>query len=102
MTNFALTLVRGPNWDQSRGIREQQGWNEHAAFMDGLVEDGFILFGGPVGDRRQTLHVVEGSDENEIRRRLAEDPWAHAGLLEVGSIQPWALWLDFRKTPPAP
>lgn len=102
MANFALTLVRGPNWDESRGIREQPGWHEHAAFMDGLVDDGFVLLGGPVGDRRQTLHVIQAADEQEIRRRLAEDPWAHAGLLEVGSIQPWALWLDFRKITPTP
>lgn len=96
MANFALTLVRGPNWDGSLGIREQRGWDEHAAFMDGLVEDGFILLGGPVGEHRQTLHVVEAADEREVRRRVAEDPWAHGGLLKVGSIQPWALWLDSR------
>lgn len=36
--------------------------------------------------------------EDEIRARLAEDPWAAAGLLEVGSIEPWALWLDGRGT----
>jgi len=100
VANFALTLVHGPNWDESRGIRDQRGWDEHAAFMDALVDDGFILLGGPVGDHRQTLHVVEAANENEIRRRLAEDPWAQTGLLEVGSIQPWALWLDFRKTNP--
>jgi hypothetical protein len=29
-------------------------------------------------------------------RRVAEDPWAVTGHLEVGSIEPWALWLDFR------
>lgn len=102
MANFALTLVHGPHWNESRGIREQQGWNQHAAFMDSLVDDGFILLGGPIGDRRQTLHVIEAADEQEIRRRVAEDPWAHAGLLEVGSIQPWALWLDFRETTSAP
>ena len=49
MPNFALTLVRGPNWDDTRGIREQQQWSEHATFMDGLVADGFILLGGPLG-----------------------------------------------------
>lgn len=97
MANFALTLVHGPGWDGSLGRREQHGWTEHAAFMDGLVADGFILFGGPVGDDQQTLHVVEAHDEGQVRRRLAEDPWARDGLLEVGSIQPWALWLDFRK-----
>ncbi len=96
MANFAVTLVRGPNWDRSRGIREQQDWDAHAAFMDSLLEDGFILVGGPVGDQRQTLHVVEADDELEVRRRLSEDPWALSELLQIGSIEPWALWLDFR------
>lgn len=96
MAHFAVTLVRGPNWDEASGIREQDAWTAHATFMDGLVDDGFILVGGPVGDHRQTLHLVEATDEDHVRRRLAEDPWAHLGLLEIGSIQPWALWLDFR------
>jgi uncharacterized protein YciI len=97
VANFALTLVHGAGWNHSLGIREQPAWAEHAAFMDDLVADGFVVFGGPVGDEQQTLHLVEATDEAEVRRRLAEDPWAHAGLLEVGSIQTWALWLDFRK-----
>ena len=62
--------------------------------MDGLVKDGFIILGGPVGDGEQTLHAVEAADEDEIRARLALDPWASAGLLRVGPIEPWALWLD--------
>jgi hypothetical protein len=86
VANFALILVHGPSWDESVGIREQGGWEEHAAFMDGLVEDGFILVGGPVGDRRQTMHLVEA------------EPWARGRLLEIGSIDPWSLWLDFRNT----
>jgi uncharacterized protein YciI len=90
VTNFAVVLVRGPAWDPSRGIREQVRWTEHAEFMDRLVADGFILLGGPVGDGRQTMHVVEARDEKEIRRRLAEDPWAVDRLLEVGPIEPWA------------
>jgi len=98
MPNFALTLVHGPHWDHSRGIRQQEQWSEHAAFMDGLVADGFILLGGPLGDGERTLHVVEADDEREIRGRMAEDPWAGSGLLRIGAIQPWALWLDFRAT----
>lgn len=99
MANFALTLVHGPRWDDSVGTREQAGWDEHAAFMDGLVADGIILLGGPVGEGQYTLHLVEAADDEAIRRRLAEDPWARAGLLQVGSIEPWALWLDFREHP---
>jgi len=101
MANFAVRLVHGPGWDPSRPIRDQDGWDEHAAFMDGLVDDGFIILGGPVGDGEQTLHAVEAADENEIKARLDWDPWAAAGLLQVGTIEHWALWLDSRPSNPA-
>lgn len=39
---FALTEVSGPSWDATRGRREQDGLDEHAAFMDALAEDGFV------------------------------------------------------------
>jgi uncharacterized protein len=96
MANFALTLVHGPGWDSSRPIRSQDGWNEHAAFMDGLVDDGFLIVGGPLGNGDRTLHLIQAEDEQEIRTRLAADPWATAGLLQVGAVEPWALWLDGR------
>jgi uncharacterized protein YciI len=88
MAFFALTLVHGPNWDASRPIREQQAWDQHAAFMDGLVADGMIILGGPLGDGEQTLQAVEAADDRQIETRLGEDPWASMGLLQIGSIRP--------------
>lgn len=102
MANFAVRLVHGPGWDSSRPIRHQDEWDEHAAFMDGLVDEGFVILGGPVGDGAETLHAVEAPAENAVRARLARDPWALAGLLRIGRIEPWALWLDGRKPIPAP
>jgi uncharacterized protein YciI len=96
MANFAVRLVHGPGWDSSRRIRDQDDWDEHAAFMDGLVDDGFIILGGPIGDGEQTLHVVQAADEDQVRARLARDPWVSAGLLRIGAIERWALWLDSR------
>jgi len=64
--------------------------------MDGLVDDGFIILGGPVGDGEESLHLVEAADDSQARVRFADDPWASAGLLQVGAIEPWALWLDSR------
>jgi uncharacterized protein YciI len=96
MATFAVTLAHGPGWDASRPIRSQDGWDEHAAFMDGLVADGFLIIGGPLGNGDRTLHLIQAPGEPEIRSRLADDPWASAGLLEVGTIEPWALWLDSR------
>lgn len=97
MATFAVRLVHGPGWDSARPIRSQDAWDEHAAFMDGLVDDGFIVLGGPVGDGEESLHVVEAAEEHDVRARLAEDPWAKARMLQIGSIEAWALWLDSRR-----
>jgi hypothetical protein len=94
---FFCTLIHGPAWDDARGIREQDGWHEHAAFMDRLVDDGLIVVGGPVGTGEYTAHLIEAADQEQVRARLAEDPWAQDSHLAVGSLQPWSLWLDGRK-----
>jgi hypothetical protein len=96
MAFFALTMVHGPRWDDSNGIREQRAWDEHAAFMDALVDDGFIVLGGPIGDNNQTLLIIEADDEDQVKRRLGEDPWAPMELLQIGSLLPWTIWLDGR------
>jgi hypothetical protein len=41
------------------------------------------------------LHLVAAADRSEVVARWGRDPWA-AGLLEVGTIEPWRLWLDGR------
>ena len=96
MATFALSTEHGPHWDESRGIREQDAWAEHAAFMDGLVDEGFILVGGPLGDGERTLHMVEADDEREIEDRMGADPWAARGLLRIGTLQRWSIWLGTR------
>jgi uncharacterized protein YciI len=100
MATFAVTLVHGPGWDDTRPIREQRDWPAHADFMDSLVADGTIIVGGPLADGSRTLHAVQATGEDEIRSRLAADPWAAADMLRVGSIEPWALWLDSRSPHP--
>lgn len=91
---FLVEHARGPAWDYSRGRREQAGWEEHAAFMDALTEEGVIVLGGPVGegDGDITLLVVDVESEAVIRARLADDPWA-GSLLTIKSVQPWSVWL---------
>jgi uncharacterized protein YciI len=97
MANFAVTLAHGPGWDATRPIRSQDGWDEHAAFMDGLVETEFLIVGGPLGDGARTLHLVQGANEAAVRDRFGADPWAAAGLLQIACVESWALWLDGRE-----
>ncbi len=97
MPYFALTTRHGPGWDSARPIREQDGWDGHAAFMDALVDTGFIVVGGPLGNGERTMHLVEAPRESDIVARMSEDPWARADLLLVDSVEPWQLWLDGRR-----
>jgi hypothetical protein len=92
---FAVTMVAGPGWDASRPRREQPEWDAHAAFMDGLVDDGFVLLGGPLADGRVLL-VVEAPDESEIEARLRPDPWTPLGVLRIERVDRWDIWLDGR------
>jgi uncharacterized protein YciI len=86
MAFFAVTTAHGASWDNSRGIREQRAWDEHAAFMDGLVDGGFIILGGPLGDGDSALLVIEAADETEVRARLGEDPWASMDMLHIAAL----------------
>lgn len=91
---YLVEQARGPGWDRSRRRREQVGWDEHAAFMDALVEEGVVVLGGPVGDGdgENALLVVAVDSEAAIRARLAEDPWA-SDMLTIESVRPWSIWL---------
>jgi len=62
--------------------------------MDALVDDGFVVLGGPVGegDGDDTLQVVDAESEFAIRSRLGEDPWGE-DMLATKSIEPWSVWL---------
>ena len=93
---FAVRLRRGGPWDWSRGLREQDGWDEHARFMDALVAAGFIVLGGPLAGERDVLHVIEAASEQAVRDRLAQDNWAQNGMLSLTSSEPWTILLDGR------
>jgi hypothetical protein len=94
---FLVVLRRsGPQWDPSRPLEEQSGWSEHASFMDGLVDSGFMVLGGPLSDEHRVAHAVEAESEDAVRETLACDPWSETHL-RVHSIDPWTIRLDARR-----
>ena len=93
MGYYVVTETQGGNWDPSRARREQDRWDEHAAFMDGLVEDGFVVLGGPVGNGDEVLLVVRAGGEAEIEARLAADPWLPMEILHIAKIEAWDILL---------
>jgi hypothetical protein len=94
---FLVTMHQsGPEWDRSQPLEGQSGWDQHAAFMDELVDDGFIVLGGPVQRERHVVHAVEAGSEREVRATFARDPWSGSHLV-VASVEPWTIRLDARR-----
>lgn len=93
---FHVVVTRtGPSWQPERPLEEQTGWADHASFMDGLVEAGFIVLGGPLADERRVVHAVEAESEAAVRETLARDPWSETHL-QVASVEQWTIRLDGR------
>jgi uncharacterized protein YciI len=96
MAMFLVVLTRsGPQWQADRPVEEQWGWEEHAAFMEALVDEGFLVLGGPLADEKRVVHAVEAPSEEAIRATLAGDPWSGTHLV-VETVELWTIRLDGR------
>jgi len=92
---FLVSEEHGGPWDWSKGLREQEGWDEHAAFMDALVEEGFVVLGGPL-DEKDVLLIVDAESEEALLRRFAADPWIENGMLTITAVRLWTVLLEGR------
>jgi uncharacterized protein YciI len=93
---FVVISSAGPNRDLSKGTREQPLWDEHAAFIDQLVADGFVSMGGPFVEGGGSMLIVNADDEGEVREKLKSDPWIKHGILKLESVRRWDIFIDVR------
>jgi uncharacterized protein YciI len=94
MHHFLVRQARGPAWDPARGRREQDGWKEHATFVDGLAEAGTLLLAGPLGevDGLDVALVVLASSAEAAGELFVPDPWNET-ILRTVSVEPWTVWV---------
>jgi uncharacterized protein YciI len=93
---FAMVRKGGSAWDKSRPLREQDEWAEHARFMDGLFDEGFLVMAGPLGDgapEHRVLLIFDADSESAIEARLADDIWTQTGTLSTVSLERWNVLL---------
>ena len=90
---FAVTRSRGVGWNKSRPMEEQEDWQSHAAFMNALQTEGFVLLGGPLEGTPDVLLIVRANDAEQIRARLSGDSWTRKDLLRISRVVPWTLRL---------
>jgi uncharacterized protein YciI len=93
---FVIVSSAGVRRDLSKGTREQPFWDEHALFIDRLVDEGFILLGGPLPDEGGALLVVFAETEADVRARLKDDPWYVNDVLKLESVKRWEIFIDQR------
>jgi uncharacterized protein YciI len=96
-STFLAISSAGPKRDLSKGTREQPLWDKHAAFIDQLVAEGFILMGGPLVDEGGSMLIVNADDANGVRQKLENDPWMKHGILKLESVKRWQIFIDVRK-----
>jgi uncharacterized protein YciI len=95
-TFFVVQRRSGPQWHPSRPLEEQSDWPAHASFMDELVDEGFVVLGGPLADEHRVVLVVESESEDAVRATLARDPWSETHLV-VDTVDRWTIRLDGRR-----
>jgi hypothetical protein len=94
---FLVVLRRtGPQWAPALPMEAQSGWAEHGLFMDGLVERGFVVLGGPLSDEQRVVLAVEADSEDVVRATLARDPWDQTHLV-IDCVDRWTIRLDGRR-----
>jgi uncharacterized protein YciI len=92
--NYMIISTAGPHRDHSKSTREQPYWDEHAAFIDDLIDDGFAFLGGPLVDEGGAVLVVRAESEEDVRERMADDPWYTNGILRMVSIKRWEIFIN--------
>jgi uncharacterized protein len=92
---FAVRREASTAWTEGNGAFDQPGVDDHAAFMSGLAEEGFIVAAGPLagseGGRIRVLLIADADNEAEIVTRLAADPWERTDRIATTTIEPWTL-----------
>jgi uncharacterized protein YciI len=89
-------LVRwraGPAWT-SGAVDEQPGWDEHAAFIDDLIERGIFVMGGPLADQQGSQSLLENVTEDEARELVLQDPFVENGVFELEEVRAWNIFVD--------
>ena len=87
---FAVIRQEGASWRHGVPVREQELWDEHAAFMDDLFEEGLVVLAGLLGDGEplhRALNIFDVDAASTVHAELEADPWTPAQMLTTVSVE---------------
>lgn len=80
---FVGMVERTAQWDRSKQAHEQPGFADHAAYMGALEQEGFVAMAGLLAESEHILFVFLADSEEQVRERLAQDPWQKSGMAKL-------------------
>ena len=71
---FIVLRRRGAAWSASQPLEAQKDWAAHAAFMDALHAEGFVLLAGPLEEAHEAVKSVPATPRSvEVRPSLGQN-----------------------------
>ncbi len=76
MARSVAIFDRGPHWDPTKSVYEQETGPDHLASMRASHERGVLLMGGPFTDQGAVagIAVLETATPEEAEQLMARDP----------------------------
>ena len=91
-------MARGSAWNSNKPVRQQELWEEHAAFMDAMFEAGVIILAGPFADESGSMIIMYSESAEAARSVFLGDPWSQHNILAPRDVKEWTIFLDSRAT----
>lgn len=84
---FVAFVHRTEVWVPSLPPQEQPGFAGHAKFVAEMEASGFIAMAGLMQPSNDVLFIFRAESEDEVRRRMGEDPWQREGRTRLGRVE---------------
>ena len=94
-----LRLAPGPTWTTGKP-EDQPGWDEHAEFIDDLIDRGVFFMGGPWTNRLGSMSIWEGMNADEVLEVMQGDPFVQNGVFLIEDCADWTVYVDTRAESP--
>jgi len=83
----------GPTWGAGPP-QAQPGWDDHARFIDRLVERGVVVMGGSFTDNSGAMVIFEGITREDTRTVIDSDPFVANGVFVLDDVVEWTVFVD--------
>jgi hypothetical protein len=91
MNLFVVRREAGLAWIDGKSAFEQPAVSDHGPSWTPWRRTASWSVAGTEAGRIRVLLIASASTEDEVRQRLADDPWERAGRLHTLSVEPCTL-----------